>query len=145
MADVKTASQKTGKQTGDTTSRKCFAKVHNLWGETLEYVILRHLRGNDPNKRDEHKWTDVKDGEYTEPQMDINYETGLGADGDYWFVKFKTQDKGEIFVSKGNFFCDLTADDQNDLTIAEIIAPNELKIIPHISSNCTTDSIHKEE
>jgi hypothetical protein len=145
MTDASAHPRKEGKQTGDSTDRTAPATVHNLWGETLEYVILRHRRGNDADKQDEMRWDNVKDDEDTLPHLTINYETGAGADGDYWWVKFKTLDGGEIFASKGSFFCDLTSDDENRVVIANVDAQgDQLKIIPAVSSSCVTNSIEKQ-
>ena len=120
-----------------TTRRKCKARLVNKLDEKISGVLLRHRRANDENKEDSGKWESIPAGGKS-PKINIRYETGFGADGDYWFVSFTY--KKTRWVSKGNFYCDLTKDDENGTVDAVIYRGRkhmEMGIKPSQSSDCT--------
>jgi hypothetical protein len=110
----------------------------------LASITLRHRRSNDPDKTDERTWRNLDQGQSSPADLKINYETGIGADGDYWWVSFQL-DNGNVYRSKSSFYCDLTADDENGIVTAIVDGQyNRLTIDCPVSSDCKTDSIAQE-
>jgi hypothetical protein len=138
---VEKESKPLGGDAPEWTDRNAKARVHNNWGADLNSVTLRHRRSNDRNKQDERTWYNLSSGADTPADLDIRYETGIGADFDYWWVTFQLTN-GDVYVSKNSFFCNLTADDEGGIVTAVIdLQYKRLTIVCPKSTDCDTDSI----
>jgi len=125
------------------TPRKCTARLYNRWGDEVTTITVRHKRADRADRTDEYTWKNVPNNTYTNADLSINFETGAFADGDYWWVKFQGKDE-TWWQSKGNFYCDLTSDDENGVVTVDINAQYyALNIRPPKSSDCETRSIKR--
>ncbi len=124
----------------EVTRRYCKARIVNKWGVDLSQVTLRHRRHNDPKKEDKGTWDLISEGGDS-PDIDIEYETGFAADGDYWWIQFTAA--GRVYTVKDNKYCDLRTDDQGSVVDLTVCGGDEVLRIIMRSGVCTTDIYSK--
>ncbi|MEU3959416.1 hypothetical protein AB0F42_06295 [Streptomyces buecherae] len=133
-----TEQQTTADQQQRRTLHTGYARVYNGWGEDLAQITLRHRRDNDPAKEETKTWRAVKTAEWT-PENDklkFTYETGMGSDYDYWWIKVVTLNN-KTYVCKDNFYCSVSSDDDGNVKVTVDGASKEMVIEFSSSSGCT--------
>jgi hypothetical protein len=143
MSEIDDRDKPVGQDAPEWTNRKATARVRNNWGVDLVSVTLRHRRANDPSKQEQYLWRNVASGDTTPADLTVNYETGIGADFDYWFITFQLNN-GDIYVSKNSFYCNLTSDDEGGVVTGVCdLQYKRFSLLCPKSSSCDTDSITK--
>lgn len=130
----------------ESTKRTARVQFKNEWGTTLATVTVRHRYDNDPNKTEETTWNNIDPGDTSpgDAVLWVTYWTGVGTKYDYWWVKIE-QDNGDVYQSKENFYCYLTADDDGGLVEAIVDGQAKVfRIVPPASSACSTASMEKQ-
>lgn len=127
------------------TQRSATLRFRNNWGTALASATIRHRIANSPTMSEQLTWYNLlPKGESPANQtLALTYWTGPGSDYDYWWASIELNN-GDVYTSKANFYCNLTADDQNQVVWAVVDGQsNSLRIEMPRSSSCATDSMTK--
>jgi hypothetical protein len=119
------------------TTHTGYVMVTNKFGESLNSVYVRHRRSNDPDKQEDCTFSNVDAGKET-TKFPITYETGVGSDFDYWYVKIITNGN-DIYECKSDFYCSISSGDDGNVKITINTGPNQLLVEFSESSGCKVD------
>ena len=116
------------------TSRKCKAYLLNNWDAEITNVLIRHTSGV---HKDELKVKSIARGAQSD-QINITYETGIGADHDYWYVEFSVMGghHSGSWACKNNFYCDMRSSDASTVVQMQLSAGDECLYVNESSGQC---------
>lgn len=122
------------------TNHRCEAYLLNNWDANITNVVIKHTSGDTVN---ELKIPELTKGS-TSKNFQIQYETGLFANHDYWWIEFTANggDHSGTWTCKTNFYCDLRSSDDGTVVQIQVSGGDQDMYITESSGQCYV-SLHK--
>ena len=120
-----------GEQLADYT---CSAVLLNNWDVPITNVLLKHTTDNYVNQLSVDQLAVAAESEH----LGIQYQTGLFAPHDYWWVQFTAvggQNPG-TWTCKTNFYCDLRSSDAGTLVQIQVSGGDTNMYVNESSGQC---------
>ncbi len=114
------------------SSNKATVSFKNDWGEDLNYITIRHRRGNDSDTETEVTRHNVDAHKFIENFLEFEHDSSR----DYWWIDFTTNDS-KNYVIKGNFYCSIEDSDKGKVCLRIEKSTMSLYVEFPSSSNCT--------
>ena len=117
-----------------TTNHRCEAYLLNNWDVDID-VTLKHTSGDHVDRL---PITKLLKGSQSD-RFEIQYETGLFSNHDYWWIQFTATDGGHpgTWACKKNFYCDLRSSDDRTVVQIQVSAGDEDMSITESSGHCS--------
>ena len=117
-----------------TTNHRCEAYLLNNWDVDITDVTLKHTSGDHSDSLPIRK---LVKGSLSD-KFEIQYETGLFANHDYWWIQFTATGGNHpgTWTCKKNFYCDLRSTDDGTVVQIQVSAGDEDMYITASSGQC---------
>lgn len=130
--------KKLGQSGPRVTDHTCHFGIENWSSVDITGLILSHNLGQWSSSADSNNWLNIPAGSSTSADLLVNFQTGFGADSDWWAVMFIWYNN--FAFADTNKMCNLTSADKDGTGWIRIQGDNvnnlTVTVVPPSSSNC---------